>query len=589
MARQLTKILGECHQRFVVSSAATNRTDFDDRWLSQDGALSALYRRSVLDALIPTSSFQAAGVPKRLLRNPGETQVGQSAIEFLETFFRDNAELIARSLYWAQIWIDRSDAEIEPMSGRKEVLRQRIARNVAISLAGNPEVFSNTEMDEKAILDRLKWNSSRIGTLVETIDKIENQLESILDQTWKPFCGSEEESRSGEVLVYGFLQDARAVPQQWTRISGQFEVGPYRLDPQDEKILDIFAAQIADNAVYGLVANGKKGPLYVRPRVRRAGSSTLKTRLDWSVEERVSSALRNTRVSAQEFNDLESLLIAEARASSHWLGLTHSDSRLCLATARIMITEASVWLGPILNGTGKEACQTISMPSHRLAKAIFSVVKREREKEQIFVHLEAGEMSSSGVNGESISLELEEALRDNLIPIGMRMTWRRLHFNELRGTPVDGYDNFGAFIGQCVGDGVRKFCRSRSQKLLAARNVRPSWGESSASSRMSYQDPPDTRKLDELIHLAETLNEVIVEGETSAESRQSAESALRLRDLLREIFVLEGSCDMDTDGLAKRWEEEVRLYREAGGRDAELFGRHGQFEKIRECVRECAK
>lgn len=588
MARQLTRVLGECHERFIAPRSAELPSGFDARWFSADERLSALYRRGVLETLIPLAEFRAAGGEKRLLRTPGGTRVEKKTIDFLEAFFRDHADLIVSSLHWAQVWIDRSATVKMPTNTRKEPIRQRIVKNVVARLADDPNAFDEAG-DEAEVLERLMQNPSMIGTLSETLTRIEEDIEAILNEKWKPFRDDAQQRRSGEAFIYGFVTEAAAEPQNWRPAHFDPETRRIRLSDGEVQVLDAFIAQLAGAAVYGLVEDGEKGPLKVRPIVRRTGGTTPPTRLDWSVEERAASALRNARLSAREFDDLGRLLIVEATASSNWLGLASIESRLCLATAKIMIEEASVRTSELLNGVEKKFWREIEQPSNLLFKAVRNIINRERLKEAQSRNLAAGDMDSSVLNYESVCSDAEETVKSSLIEMGINATWRRLHFNELRETPVDDYRNYGAFIGECVKCEVRALYSSRMRRSLAARHSAPPTVTAQARESESPQGAFETVELRGLIDFAEGLNGVIVEGEKSTDPREHVEAAQHLLSLLREAFAWDYEHDPEAQGLESRWEAGVRRFRETATPEEDPDSGAVLFSTIRHFAKEMAE
>ena len=229
----------------------------------------------------------------------------------------------------------------------------------------------------------------------------------------------------------------------------------------DPAPLQIYLATIAGTKGSGLTENVETSSLACPPVAKHAWAAPPDVRstvflpapLNESLQERIGHALQNKTL-PMYWEKVDDLLDASADLTSAWCGLTNVKSLLCLATA--------CRFGPIISQYIEAKPQGTKEKNKEYPPSALSIASKFLRQWDKQVHriqqVKDGEMDPETRKKLSVTnFPITEYVDSGFV----KHVWRRLHFNELKGTEAYNLENFGAFMSITIDHFVKLIVRHR--------------------------------------------------------------------------------------------------------------------------------
>ena len=229
----------------------------------------------------------------------------------------------------------------------------------------------------------------------------------------------------------------------------------------DPTPLQIYLATIAGTKGSGLTENVETSSLACPPVAKHARAAPPDVRstvflpapLNESLQERIGHALQNKTL-PMYWERVDDLLDASADLASAWCGLTNVKSLLCLATACRFGPIISQYIEAKQQGT-KEKKKGYPPSALSIASKF---LKQWRLRMNTIREVKDGEMDPETRKKLSVTnFPITEYVDSGFV----KHVWRRLHFNELKGTEAYNLENFGAFMSIAMDHFVNLIVRHR--------------------------------------------------------------------------------------------------------------------------------
>lgn len=435
-----------------------------DTWFdAKRDTLRTSFRRSILP---PVLGQLPDGLTQKMLVK-ADTRLNKEHGEYIIHGIYDAQHLIVRIMIWSDCLYAYWLTEIpHDKNVRKDDQKRRIITNVfhalteprdGVEIVSWPDGIEDFS-DVYAYIMRTAPTFSK-ADVDKRIDEREEELNVRIERQWRHLP---DHPRAIEQPIHHFVTYFTDQSDcQLTMVNDAHWESQWVMLQSDPTPLQIYLATIAGTKGSGLTEKVETSSLACPPKAKHAGGLSPDVRstvflpapLNESLQERIGHALQNKTLPTY-WEKVDDLLDASADLASAWCGLTDVKSLLCLATACRFGPIISQYIEAKTQGT-KEKKKGYP-PS---ALSIASKFLRQWDKQVHRIHqVKDGEMDPETRKKLSVTnFPITEYVDSGFV----KHVWRRLHFNELKGTEAYNLENFGAFMSITIDQFVKLIVRHR--------------------------------------------------------------------------------------------------------------------------------
>ena len=435
-----------------------------DTWFDvKRDTLRTSFRRSILP---PVLGQLPDGLTQKMLVK-ADTRLNKEHGEYIIRKVCDEQELIIRVMIWSDCLYAYWLTEIpHDKSVRKDDQKRRIITSVFHALKepqdgveivpwpDNIEDFS--DVYHEVMRDAPAFSKADVD---KRIDEREEELNVRIERQWRPLPTHPPAS---EQPIHHFVMHFTDQSDcQLTMVNDAHWESQWVMLQSDPAPLQIYLATIAGTKGSGLTDNVETSSLACPPVAKHAWAAPtdvrstvfLRAPLNESLQERIGHALQNKTL-PMYWERVDDLLDASADLASAWCGLTNVKSLLCLATA--------CRFGPIISQCIEAKLQGTKEKKKGYPPSALSIaskfLKQWRLRMNTIREVKDGEMDPETRKKLSVTnFPITEYVDSGFV----KHVWRRLHFNELKGTEAYNLENFGAFMSIAMDHFVNLIVRHR--------------------------------------------------------------------------------------------------------------------------------
>ena len=442
-----------------------------DTWFDvKRDTLRTSFRRSILP---PVLGQLPDGLTQKMLVK-ADTRLNKEHGEYIIHGICDARHLIVRIMIWSDCLYAYWLTEIpHDKSVRKDDQKRRIITSVFHALKepqdgveivpwpDNIEDFS--DVYHEVMRDAPAFSKADVD---KRIDEREEELNVRIERQWRPLPTHPPAS---EQPIHHFVMHFTDQSDcQLTMVNDAHWESQWVMLQSDPTPLQIDLATIAGTERSGLTEKVETSSLACPPKAKHAGGLSPDVRstvflpapLNESLQERIGHALQNKTLPTY-WEKVDDLLDASADLASTWCGLTNVKSLLCLA--------AACRFGPIISHyieakphdtkEKKKGIQEKEKGNPPSALSIASKFLRQWDKQVYRIQqVKDGEMDPETRKELNVTnFPITEYVDSGFV----KHVWRRLHFNELKGTEAYNLENFGAFMSITIDQFVKLIVRHR--------------------------------------------------------------------------------------------------------------------------------
>lgn len=435
-----------------------------DTWFDvKRDTLRTSFRRSILP---PVLGQLPEGLTQKMLVK-ADTRLNKEHGEYIIRKVCDEQELIVRVMIWSDCLYAYWLTEIpHDKSVRKDDQKRRIITSVFHALTESqdgveivpwPDDIEDFS-DVYAYIMRTAPTFSK-ADVDKRIDEREEELNVRIERQWRHLPTHPPAS---EQPIHHFVTHFTDQSDcQLTMINDAHWESQWVMLQSDPAPLQIYLATIAGTKGSGLTENVETSSLACPPVAKHAWAAPPDVRstvflpapLNESLQERIGHALQNKTL-PMYWEKVDDLLDASADLASAWCGLTNVKSLLCLATA--------CRFGPIISQCIEAKPQGTKEKKKGYPPSALSIASKFLRQWDKQVHriqqVKDGEMDPETRKKLSVTnFPITEYVDSGFV----KHVWRRLHFNELKGTEAYNLENFGAFMSIAIDHFVKLIVRHR--------------------------------------------------------------------------------------------------------------------------------
>lgn len=435
-----------------------------DTWFDvKRDTLRTSFRRSILP---PVLGQLPDGLTQKMLVK-ADTRLNKEHGEYIIHGICDARHLIVRIMIWSDCLYAYWLTEIpHDKSVRKDDQKRRIITSVFHALKepqdgveivpwpDNIEDFS--DVYHEVMRDAPAFSKADVD---KRIDEREEELNVRIERQWRPLPTHPPAS---EQPIHHFVMHFTDQSDcQLTMVNDAHWESQWVMLQSDPAPLQIYLATIAGTKGSGLTDNVETSSLACPPVAKHAWAAPtdvrstvfLRAPLNESLQERIGHALQNKTL-PMYWERVDDLLDASADLASAWCGLTNVKSLLCLATA--------CRFGPIISQCIEARLQGTKEKKKGYPPSALSIaskfLKQWRLRMNTIREVKDGEMDPETRKKLSVTnFPITEYVDSGFV----KHVWRRLHFNELKGTEAYNLENFGAFMSITIDHFVNLIVRHR--------------------------------------------------------------------------------------------------------------------------------
>ena len=435
-----------------------------DTWFDvKRDTLRTSFRRSILP---PVLGQLPDGLTQKMLVK-ADTRLNKEHGEYIIHGIYDAQHLIVRIMIWSDCLYAYWLTEIpHDKSVRKDDQKRRIITSVFHALKepqdgveivpwpDNIEDFS--DVYHEVMRDAPAFSKADVD---KRIDEREEELNVRIERQWRHLPTHPPASKQPiHHFVMHFTDQSDC---QLTIVNDAHWESQWVMLQSDPTPLQIYLATIAGTKGSGLTENVETSSLACPPVAKHAWAAPPDVRstvflpapLNESLQERIGHALQNKTL-PMYWETVDDLLDASADLASAWCGLTNVKSLLCLATA--------CRFGPIISQCIEAKLQGTKEKKKGYPPSALSIaskfLKQWRLRMNTIREVKDGEMDPETRKKLSVTnFPITEYVDSGFV----KHVWRRLHFNELKGTEAYNLENFGAFMSITIDHFVKLIVRHR--------------------------------------------------------------------------------------------------------------------------------
>ena len=435
-----------------------------DTWFDvKRDTLRTSFRRSILP---PVLGQLPDGLTQKMLVK-ADTRLNKEHGEYIIHGICDARHLIVRIMIWSDCLYAYWLTEIpHDKSVRKDDQKRRIITSVFHALKepqdgveivpwpDNIEDFS--DVYHEVMRDAPAFSKADVD---KRIDEREEELNVRIERQWRPL--PTHPPASAQPIHHFVMHFTDQSACQLTMVNDAHWESQWVMLQSDPAPLQIYLATIAGTKGSGLTDNVETSSLACPPVAKHAWAAPtdvrstvfLRAPLNESLQERIGHALQNKTL-PMYWERVDDLLDASADLASAWCGLTNVKSLLCLATA--------CRFGPIISQCIEAKLQGTKEKKKGYPPSALSIaskfLKQWRLRMNTIREVKDGEMDPETRKKLSVTnFPITEYVDSGFV----KHVWRRLHFNELKGTEAYNLENFGAFMSIAMDHFVNLIVRHR--------------------------------------------------------------------------------------------------------------------------------
>ena len=435
-----------------------------DTWFDvKRDTLRTSFRRSILP---PVLGQLPEGLTQKMLVK-ADTRLNKEHGEYIIHGIYDTRHLIVRIMIWSDCLYAYWLTEIpHDKSVRKDDQKRRIITSVfhalkepqdGVEIVPWPDDIEDFS-DVYAYIMRTAPTFSK-ADVDKRIDEREEELNVRIERQWRHLPTHPPAS---EQPIHHFVTHFTDQSDcQLTMVNDAHWESQWVMLQSDPTPLQIYLATIAGTKGSGLTDNVETSSLACPPVAKHARAAPPDVRstvflpapLNESLQERIGHALQNKTL-PMYWERVDDLLDASADLASAWCGLTNVKSLLCLATA--------CRFGPIISQYIEAKQQGTKEKKKGYPPSALSIASKFLRQWDKQVHriqqVKDGEMDPETRKKLSVTnFPITEYVDSGFV----KHVWRRLHFNELKGTEAYNLENFGAFMSITIDHFVNLIVRHR--------------------------------------------------------------------------------------------------------------------------------
>ena len=435
-----------------------------DTWFDvKRDTLRTSFRRSILP---PVLGQLPDGLTQKMLVK-ADTRLNKEHGEYIIHGICDARHLIVRIMIWSDCLYAYWLTEIpHDKSVRKDDQKRRIITSVFHALKepqdgveivpwpDNIEDFS--DVYHEVMRDAPAFSKADVD---KRIDEREEELNVRIERQWRPLPTHPPAS---EQPIHHFVMHFTDQSDcQLTMVNDAHWESQWVMLQSDPAPLQIYLATIAGTKGSGLTDNVETSSLACPPVAKHAWAAPTDVRSTVFLRAPLNESLQERRGQALQYKSLplsgervDDLVDASADLASAWCGLTNVKSLLCLATA--------CRFGPIISQCIEAKLQGTKEKKKGYPPSALSIaskfLKQWRLRMNTIREVKDGEMDPETRKKLSVTnFPITEYVDSGFV----KHVWRRLHFNELKGTEAYNLENFGAFMSIAMDHFVNLIVRHR--------------------------------------------------------------------------------------------------------------------------------
>lgn len=435
-----------------------------DTWFDvKRDTLRTSFRRSILP---PVLGQLPEGLTQKMLVK-ADTRLNKEHGEYIIRKVCDEQELIVRVMIWSDCLYAYWLTEIpHDKSVRKDDQKRRIITSVfhaltepqdGVEIVPWPDDIEDfSDVYHEVMRDAPTFSKADVD---KRIDEREEELNVRIERQWRHLPTHPPAS---EQPIHHFVTHFTDQSDcQLTMVNDAHWESQWVMLQSDPAPLQIYLATIAGTKGSGLTDNVETSSLACPPVAKHAWAAPPDVRstvflpapLNESLQERIGHALQNKTL-PMYWERVDDLLDASADLASAWCGLTNVKSLLCLATA--------CRFGPIISQCIEAKQQGTKEKKKGYPPSALSIankfLKQWRLRMNTIREVKDGEMDPETRKKLSVTnFPITEYVDSGFV----KHVWRRLHFNELKGTEAYNLENFGAFMSIAMDHFVKLIVRHR--------------------------------------------------------------------------------------------------------------------------------
>lgn len=435
-----------------------------DTWFDvKRDTLRTSFRRSILP---PVLGQLPEGLTQKMLVK-ADTRLNKEHGEYIIRKVCDEQELIIRVMIWSDCLYAYWLTEIpHDKSVRKDDQKRRIITSVFHALTESQDgveivpwpddIEDFSDVYHEVMRDAPAFSKADVD---KRIDEREEELNVRIERQWRHLPTHPPAS---EQPIHHFVTHFTDQSDcQLTMVNDAHWESQWVMLQSDPAPLQIYLATIAGTKGSGLTDNVETSSLACPPVAKHAWAAPPDVRstvflpapLNESLQERIGHALQNKTL-PMYWERVDDLLDASADLASAWCGLTNVKSLLCLATACRFGPIISQYIEAKQQGT-KEKKKGYPPSALSIASKF---LKQWRLRMNTIREVKDGEMDPETRKKLSVTnFPITEYVDSGFV----KHVWRRLHFNELKGTEAYNLENFGAFMSIAMDHFVNLIVRYR--------------------------------------------------------------------------------------------------------------------------------
>ena len=421
------------------------------------------FRRSILP---PVLGKLPEGLTQKMLVK-ADTRLNKEHGEYIIHGIYDTRHLIVRIMIWSDCLYAYWLTEIpHDKSVRKDDQKRRIITSVfhalkepqdGVEIVPWPDDIEDfSDVYHEVMRTAPTFSKADVD---KRIDEREEELNVRIERQWQHLPTHPPAS---EQPIHHFVTHFTDQSDcQLTMVNDAHWESQWVMLQSDPTPLQIYLATIAGTKGSGLTDNVETSSLACPPVAKHAWAAPPDVRstvflpapLNESLQERIGHALQNKTL-PMYWERVDDLLDASADLASAWCGLTNVKSLLCLATA--------CRFGPIISQCIEAKLQGTKEKKEGYPPSALSIankfLKQWRLRMNTIREVKDGEMDPETRKKLSVTnFPITEYVDSGFI----KHVWRRLHFNELKGTEAYNLENFGAFMSITIDHFVNLIVRHR--------------------------------------------------------------------------------------------------------------------------------
>lgn len=435
-----------------------------DTWFDvKRDTLRTSFRRSILP---PVLGQLPEGLTQKMLVK-ADTRLNKEHGEYIIHGICDARHLIVRIMIWSDCLYAYWLTEIpHDKSVRKDDQKRRIITSVFHALTESQDgveivpwpddIEDFSDVYHEVMRDAPAFSKADVD---KRIDEREEELNVRIERQWRHLPTHPPAS---EQPIHHFVTHFTDQSDcQLTMVNDAHWESQWVMLQSDPAPLQIYLATIAGTKGSGLTDNVETSSLACPPVAKHAWAAPPDVRstvflpapLNESLQERIGHALQNKTL-PMYWERVDDLLDASADLASAWCGLTNVKSLLCLATACRFGPIISQYIEAKLQGT-KEKKEGYPPSALSIARKFLRQWDKQVHRIQ---QVKDGEMDPETRKKLIVTnFPITEYVDSGFV----KHVWRRLHFNELKGTEAYNLENFGAFMSIAIDHFVKLIVRHR--------------------------------------------------------------------------------------------------------------------------------